>query len=198
MTTLALELSSGKGSIALVDEGKSLFVSEFANDRKHSGLFFENLQRCLEEFGNPARIVVGLGPGSYAGTRIAIAAAIGLQAASGAELVGLPSLCAMPTDSTDYAVVGDARRQAFFFALVVERRCVDGPLLCTQQELAERLDKLNSPVFSAELLPQFPGISLRQPSALVLAQLPATAPVTAIPPEPIYLREPLITRPRTA
>ncbi len=198
MTTLALELSSGKGSIALVDDEKNLFVREFANDRKHSGLFFENLQRCLEEFGNPARIVVGLGPGSYAGTRISIAAAIGLQAATGAELTGLPSLCATPTDATDYAVVGDARRHSFFFALVVERRCVDGPFLCTEQELAERLDKLNCPVFSAELLPQFPGVSLRQPSALVLAQLPTRAPVTAIPPEPIYLREPLITRPRTA
>lgn len=198
MRTLALELSSGKGSIALVDEGKGLFVSEFANDRKHSGLFFENLQRCLEEFGNPTRIVVGLGPGSYAGTRIAIAAAIGLQAATGAELIGLPSLWAMPTDSSDYAVVGDARRQSFFFALVGEGRCVDGPLLCTREELAERLDKLSCPVFSAEPLPQFAGVSLLHPSALVLAQRETTQPVAAIPLEPIYLREPHITRSRTA
>lgn len=198
MTTLALELSSGKGSIALIDEGKSLFVSEFANDRKHSGLFFENLQRCLEEFGNPARIVVGLGPGSYAGTRIAIAAAIGLQAATGAELIGFPSFCAMPTDSTDYAVVGDARRKSFFFALVAERRCVDGPLLCTQRELAERLDRLSCPVFSAEPLSQFADVSLLHPSALVLAQREMTQPVAAIPLEPIYLREPHITRPRAA
>ena len=198
MTTLGLEMSSGKGSIALIGEGENLFVREFANDRKHSGLFFENLQLCLGEFGNPARIAVGLGPGSYAGTRIAIAAALGLQAATGAELVGLPSLCAMPTNSKDYAVIGDARRHSFFFALVNEGRCVDGPLLYMEHELAARLDQLTCPLFAAEPLAQFPGVSLRYPSALILAQLATTRPISAIPLEPLYLREPHITQPRPA
>ena len=136
MKILALELSSGQGSIAWVEDDRDLFVSEFANDRKHSGLFFENLQRSIAQFGKADRIVVGLGPGSYAGTRIAIATAMGLQAATCAELIGLPSLCAMPTEETEYAVIGDARRQSFFFARVLGRCCVEGPVLCTQEELA--------------------------------------------------------------
>lgn len=198
MTTLGLELSSAKGSVAFLDEEKSLFVAEFANDRKHSGLFFENLRNCQEKFGNPDRIVVGLGPGSYAGTRIAIAAAIGLQTATGAELVGLPSICAMPTKTAAYAVIGDARRQTFFYALVSERRCIDGPLLCTPEELKERLGRLGCPVFSAEPLPRFPGVSRLHPSAFVLAQLKTATSVSAMPLEPIYLREPHITQPRIA
>src|SRR3982751_3989958 len=90
MKILALELSSGQGSIAWREDGRDLEAMEFPNDRKHSGLFFENLERSLAQFGNPDRIVVGLGPGSYAGTRIAIATATGLQVAADSELLGFP------------------------------------------------------------------------------------------------------------
>ena len=158
MKILALELSSAQGSIAWMEEGQDLFVSEFANDRKHSGLFFENLQRSIAQFGKADRIVVGLGPGSYAGTRIAIATAMGLQAATGAELIGLPSLCAMPTDETEFVVIGDARRESFFFARVLGRRCVEGPVLCTHEELAQRLEPLAVSIFSTEPLPAFSGV----------------------------------------
>src|SRR3954453_21686119 len=116
MKILALELSSGQGSIAWAEDGQQLGAMKFPNDRKHSGLFFENLERSLAQFGNPDRIVVGLGPRSYAGTRIAIATATGLQVAAESELLGLPSLCAIATDAPDYAVIGDARRQSFYFA----------------------------------------------------------------------------------
>src|SRR3712207_3184355 len=118
MKVLALELSSSHGSIALSDAGTLCFAAEFANDRKHSGLFFTHLERCVAECGNAERIVVGLGPGSYAGTRITIAAAIGLAAASDAQLLGLPSISALTTDEPEYAVIGDARRQSFFFVRV--------------------------------------------------------------------------------
>ncbi len=195
MRTLALELSSAQGSIALLDGEQRLFVSEWANDRKDSGPFFENLQGCLQEFGNPERIVVGLGPGSYAGTRIAIAAAIGLQAATGAALIGLASLCAMPTTASKYVVVGDARRGSFFFALVEERRCIEGPLICTQDELTGRVATLDCPVVAAEPLPKFPTVVLIYPSAILLAHLATAASISIVPLEPIYLREPHITFP---
>ncbi|MDQ6912462.1 MAG: tRNA (adenosine(37)-N6)-threonylcarbamoyltransferase complex dimerization subunit type 1 TsaB [Verrucomicrobiota bacterium] len=199
MKILALELSSGQGSIALREDGREIFAIEFANDRKHSGAFFENLQNCCEQFGNPERIVVGLGPGSYAGTRIAIAAAIGLQAASNAELIGLPSFCATATDAEKYCVVGDARRQSFWIAEVQARRCVNEPALCTREELAERLSFLSEPIFSAEALTAFPKIALCYPSARILASIAESSEdVLRAPLEPIYLREPHITQPKTA
>src|SRR3954471_10800089 len=114
---LALELSSGRGSLAWHD-GDLEWTRDWPNDRKNSGEFFENLAEVQKQFGSPNRIVVGLGPGSYAGTRIAISAAIGLQLASKAELLGLHSLCAIECDGAEYAVVGDARRQTFFLAHV--------------------------------------------------------------------------------
>src|SRR4051812_26185638 len=82
MKILALELSSARGSIALLD-GEIIFERDWPNDRKNSGLFFENLKAVSEEFGSPSVILVGLGPGSYAGSRIAISAAIGLSMSGG-------------------------------------------------------------------------------------------------------------------
>src|SRR5436190_23332430 len=55
MKILALELSSGQGSIAWLEDGRDNFVRTFANDRKHSGLFFENLQLCSRERGHRMR-----------------------------------------------------------------------------------------------------------------------------------------------
>ena len=90
MKILALELSTARGSLAWLDEDAAGFSRDWPNDRKNSGAFFENLADVTKKFGPPETIIVGLGPGSYAGTRIAISAAIGLQVSSRARLIGFP------------------------------------------------------------------------------------------------------------
>jgi tRNA threonylcarbamoyladenosine biosynthesis protein TsaB len=197
MKILALELSSAHGSLAWLDEDLDS-VQEWPNDRKHSGQFFENLECTVKTFGAPDKIIVGLGPGSYAGVRIAIAAAIGLQASSRAQLLGYPSLCAI--DCTEYCVIGDARRQSFFFARVRGNDVIEGPTLCNETELREKLAALekSTPIFSSEKLPQFERVELRYPSASILARQAQTPKrkFTLPPLEPIYLREPHITMPK--
>jgi len=197
---LALELSSAKGGLAWLEDDRE-FSRDWPNDRKDSGPFFENLQETIARFGLPDRIIVGLGPGSYAGVRIAISAAIGLQASSGAELLGYPSICAMETGADDYCVVGDARRQSFYFARVRMREVVDGFELENAEELKARLDKLESdvPIMSSDSLSQFGSIQSVFPSALILAQLAAmpNRRFSRMPLEPIYLREPHITMPKS-
>src|SRR5678816_3617562 len=129
MKILALELSTARGSIAWLEEDGDVSIRTFANNRKHSGLFFENLQSYRREFGPPNIIIVGLGPGSYAGIRIAIATALGLRSASASKLIGIPSICAMEVAATEYQVIGDARRASFFFGRVVDDRLIEGPSL---------------------------------------------------------------------
>lgn len=196
MKILALELSSARGSLAWRD-GKIDFAGEWPNDRKNSAAFFENLAAVRQEFGLPETIIVGLGPGSYAGTRIALSAATGLQIASGANLVGYPSICAFESDD-DYCAIGDARRNSFFIAIVRNHNLIEGPDLFTEAELRARLDKRAMPIFAAEKLPQFDKVELRYPSATILAKLASeTNRDFAQPPlEPMYLREPHITEPR--
>jgi tRNA threonylcarbamoyladenosine biosynthesis protein TsaB len=200
MKILALELSSARGSLALFNDGNIVFFREWQNDRKNSGQFFEYLVEVQKQFGKPNTIIVGLGPGSYAGTRIAISAAIGLQAASDSRLIGFASICAIECDGPEYCVIGDARRQTFFFARARKNNLVEGPTLMPEAELRENLDKVDSKmsIFAIENLPQFERAEIRFPSAKVLARLASDSNRNfAQPPlEPIYLREPHITFPK--
>lgn len=217
MKILALELSTARGSVAcLTDETE--FFREWPNDRKNSAAFFENIEVITKKLGLPETIIVGLGPGSYAGTRIAISAAIGLSLAGGTgsvpsneetlkgrpggrpsiALIGYPSICAIEGD--DYCVIGDARRNSFFFARISEHTLTEGPSLVSENELKERLTSLapEIPVFASEHLPKFERAKLAYPSALLLARL-AEEPERSfsLPPlEPMYLREPHITVPK--
>jgi tRNA threonylcarbamoyladenosine biosynthesis protein TsaB len=199
MKILALELSTARGSLAWLD-GEIEDGHEWPNDRKNSSTFFENLNAITKRFGGPNTIIVGLGPGSYAGTRIAISTAIGLQLSSGACLTGLPSICAIQCDAREYCAIGDARRKSFFFARIRGHELVEGPTLFSQSELQAKLDCLEPaiPILSSEPLPQFERAVIRYPSALVLARLARVPHPSFFPPplEPIYLREPHITFPK--
>ena len=199
MKILALELSTARGSLAWLDEDADL-VSEWSNDRKNSAEFFENLEKVSKKFGRPDTIIVGLGPGSYAGTRIAISAAIGLQVSSGARLIGFPSICAM--EGAEYCVIGDARRDSFFFARIRANELMEGPTLFAETELRGKLDKLGPgmSIFCSESLPQFERATICYPSAGILARLAQDGERSfSLPPlEPNYLREPHITMPKIA
>ncbi|HEX5175425.1 MAG TPA: tRNA (adenosine(37)-N6)-threonylcarbamoyltransferase complex dimerization subunit type 1 TsaB, partial [Chthoniobacteraceae bacterium] len=192
---LALELSAAIGSVAFCENGERLFRA-FPADRKDSGLFYENLEKIYRQGGPPDLVVVGLGPGSYAGVRIAIATAVGMKAATNARLVGLPSVCAI--DQSEYIFVGDARRSSFFFAHVARGCCVEGPKLASEGEIRAKLQARGQlPCVATHPLPQFEDVTIEHPSALRLVEL-ATEVDCLIEEnlEPIYLREPYITTPR--
>ena len=199
MKTLALELSTSRGNLAWLD-GEVEFTREWPNDRKNSAAFFENLEAVQRKFGASETIIVGLGPGSYAGTRIAISAAIGIQLGSDARLIGYPSICAMECDSQEFCAIGDARRKSFFFARILNNEVIEGPTLFSELELKARLESVEpaTPVFSSELLSQFQRSLISFPSALILARLAKESRRSfCLPPlEPIYLREPHITMPK--
>jgi len=199
MKILALELSTTRGSLAWLYDNVEV-AREWLNDRQNSAAFFENLDALTNEFGDPETIIVGLGPGSYAGTRIAISAAIGLQLSSGARLIGFPSVCAIECDADEYCAIGDARRKSFFFARIRGHELIEGPMLYSEAEMNGKLEKLEStmPIFSSDPLPQFERAVVRYPSALVLARVARESGRSFfLPPlEPIYLREPHITVPK--
>ena len=63
------------------------------------------------------RIVVGTGPGSFAGIRSALAFAQGYALGTGCEVLGLPSACAFAVPGERIAVLGDARQGKIWIAL---------------------------------------------------------------------------------
>ena len=219
MKILALELSSARGSLAIAADNNVEVVRDWQNDRKNSGPFFEYLAEVQKQFGKPDTIIVGLGPGSYAGTRIAISAAIGLSMTGetgsvpsdeklmgrhggrpSSRLIGFPSICAIEYDAPEYCVIGDARRQTFFFARIRDNNLAEGPTLMSEAELREKLDKLDRKmsIFATEKLPQFERAEIRYPSAKILARLAqdSNRDFAQPPLEPMYLREPHITVPK--
>ena len=185
--------------MAVLDGDNLLFNATFSSERGHSAQLFVVLEQALAVAGC-AQIAVGLGPGSYSGVRIAISAAIGLSLGSGARLAGLPSILALEVEDGRYCAIGDARRDAFYFAEIENGECVKAPRLCTRDELAERLEAAKCPVFASAQVAGFPQARLAFPSAERLARLAQAQRgiVMRDQLEPLYLRAPHITQPKPA
>jgi len=199
MKLLAFDLSTRRGTIALANEKGILGATDWPNDRRTSAPFFATLNEIVREHGAPEMIVVGLGPGSYTGTRIAISAAIGLRATTGAALAGISSLCAV-SDENEFCVIGDAKRSAFFFAKISSGLLANDPELLSENEMNKRLLSITTiPIYTSDELPQFALVKPRFPSAKLLCLRAQTFPqnVSRAPLAPIYLREPHITTPRS-
>ena len=197
-TVLAIETSTHQGSVAVLHEGQFVFSESCGAGRSHSSLLFAVLERALDSVPKGKKIdkiAVGLGPGSYAGVRIAISAATGLGLAMGVDLVGLPSIVAL--GEGDYVALGDARRESFYYALVRNGECVEGPVLLLATELAQKLAGCSLPVIASEeigaVIPA--AIQFCFPCAERIAKLAAAGRsiVARGDLEPIYLREPHIT-----
>lgn len=103
MLTLGLDTSTPTGSIALGLEGKVLAESRLSVQAVHSESVLPEIDRLVESTGfGPAdigRVVVGSGPGSFTGVRIAASLAKGIRAATGAELFAYSSLAAIAVGS---------------------------------------------------------------------------------------------------
>jgi tRNA threonylcarbamoyladenosine biosynthesis protein TsaB len=197
VTILAFELSSFRGNLAVADRGDIVHESDWPNDRRDSSSFFAALETARDRVRRADLIVVGLGPGSYAGTRIALSTAVGLALVWNAKLVGYSSLCALPEASCQ--VIGDARRNAFYFARVENRILAAPPEICSAAELQRRV-RDGSAAVTIEPLPQFRHARIVHPSAVILAGLvhQQHPGATESPREPIYLRAPHITTPRAS
>lgn len=85
------------------------------------------------------RIVVGIGPGSFAGIRSALAFAQGVALGQTCEVLGLPSACALVEDEQPLAVVGDARRGKYWVALFDGFHLVCDVFQVEQDQLPRRI-----------------------------------------------------------
>lgn len=195
---LSLEASSDYASVAVLNDGKLLEEKSFHSKRSLSADLFPVLSDLLERIPKLSRITVGLGPGSYAGVRITIAAALGLQSVLGCELVGVPSVASLGSCDETFQAIGDARRGTWYYTQVKAGVCTTGPcLLQTEEELLSSISKGEGPVRSAEVLPAHLGCETVTPQASVLGALSERegAVWQRDVLEPLYLRPVHITLP---
>src|SRR5947208_111524 len=105
---LAFDTSSAACTAALFDDGGACLASKDEQiGRGHSERLVPMLAELLD--GRAAnRIVVGVGPGSFTGIRVAIAAAHGLAIGWGAELLGMSSLALLAAGNATSGEIASA------------------------------------------------------------------------------------------
>jgi tRNA threonylcarbamoyl adenosine modification protein YeaZ len=104
MKILALEFSSEQRSVAVVENGAVLGEAR-ENAGKHTqafGLIEQALAQAGIEREQIDCVAVGLGPGSYMGTRIAIAIAQGWQLARGVKTAGVTNAEALARQAGEF------------------------------------------------------------------------------------------------
>ena len=200
MRILALEFSSERRSVAVAADG--LLLGQADESGSTAGAF-ALIEKALAE-ANLEReqidcLAVGMGPGSYAGVRAAIALAQGWQVARPVRLLGISSVDALawraiPLVETKISFLIDAQRDEFYFAayeLGPNTWTVLEPLCLLGAAEARRRCAGGELVISPELLGAFPNGRALYPDAAALASLAGcrTHFVSGDQLEPIYLRE---------
>lgn len=88
---LAFDTSSAACTAALFEDGRCVARADEQIGRGHAERLVPMLAELLDG-RRPERIIVGIGPGSFTGIRVAIAAAHGLSIGWGCEVAGMSSL----------------------------------------------------------------------------------------------------------
>jgi tRNA threonylcarbamoyl adenosine modification protein YeaZ len=190
MLDLAFDTSSSVGSVALGNEKVVVQSIELKGERRHSAALFPALSRLGLPRLKLRRIIVGLGPGSFSGIRVSLAAAHGIALVQGVPVVGICSAYSMARqhpEVTRLGVFADAKRGEAFCTAFAHGKLERATYLIPFDELEEHASKFTLAV-SAEALP---GIPQRvQPRARDLLAIAEGDPgwVTGETLEPIYLR----------
>jgi tRNA threonylcarbamoyladenosine biosynthesis protein TsaB len=172
----------------------------------------EVMGRAGATFADLDRLAVTVGPGTFTGTRIGIAAARGLALATGAEVVGASSLAVMAevaardlgarADDRDMVVAVDARRGEVYVQLFgASGRTASSPMLLPVEEAARLggggpLLVVGSGAASVAAAAERAGrpatahLAGLLPSAVALARMAADLAPAEGPLQPLYLRPP--------
>jgi tRNA threonylcarbamoyladenosine biosynthesis protein TsaB len=204
MKILALDFSSAQRSVAVLNGGDAtaheVVDSSPGREMKPFALIESSLRAAKLEREDIECIAVGIGPGSYAGIRVAISLAQGWQLATGVKLLGISSVECIAAQavadgvSGKFSVAIDALRGEFYLASyeagngVAKETC---PLkLATLAEAQER-ERAGELMIGPEATRWFPSGRIIFPHAAMLAMLgrQRTDFVAGEKLEPLYLRE---------
>jgi tRNA threonylcarbamoyladenosine biosynthesis protein TsaB len=213
---LAIETATRFGSVALGEGGLPISEAALSVEGRQGAAILPAVQFLLQQSGLAMRdvsgIVVGAGPGSFTGVRIAAATARGLVRALGIPLYAYSSLaaaaaCAAMADRPVCAMF-DAKRGEVYAAcyrFAGMRRCetIMEPVVAPVSEIVTRLRDV-APLYTGEgaeryfdELPQ----DVRLPAALTIPRAAALLWLAAVDPqagrvvdpsawEPNYVRAP--------
>jgi tRNA threonylcarbamoyladenosine biosynthesis protein TsaB len=169
----------------------------------------EVMGRAGTTFADLDRLAITVGPGTFTGTRIGVAAARGLVLATGAEVVGASSLAVMAevaarelgSPADDLVVAVDARRGEVYAQLFGPKALASSPMLLPVEDAARLggggpLLVVGSGAAGVAAAAERAGrpatarLDGLLPSAVALARMAADLPPAEGPLQPLYLRPP--------
>lgn len=218
MNILALDTSLGACSAAVVTgsaQAPEIFGAFELREREHAEVLVPMIEQVLEEAGvswsGIDAIAVTVGPGSFTGVRVGVAAARGFALALDKPVIAATSLEVMAAQTLEelsehpdvFGVAVDARRGEVYLALFDSTGATVLPpaALTPRQAATEALAKgaalvagSGAPLVAESHGPDtrridtvFPGL---QPDARALARLALTRAPCEDPVSPLYLRPP--------
>lgn len=195
MTSLAFEFSSDRRTVAIARDGKILAHTTLERVRETPlpSLVAKTLADCGVQPEGIDRLVVGLGPGSYTGVRLAISFVQGWHLGQGTPVVAVSSLEALAAAAQQLQgctlLAVDAQRGEYAVARAESGRLLEPPRLCSLDDIKSRMGS-GLRVAGPDLGTALPDAIALHPEATWLA-LEADRR-TPTPPEelaPVYLRE---------
>ena len=215
MRVLAIDTALAACAAAVLDTGRGVVIAQESQDmlRGHAEALMPLVARVMEQaaldFAALDRIAVTIGPGSFTGLRVGIAAARGIALAAGKPAIGLTTLAAyaaplIAADSANPVVTAvDARHEHVYLQIFGPGgRTLVAPRLASLRDAVQRAAASVSPRLAgnaAALLaaawPEHeppPGAVAQRvaPEIDWVARLGAAADATGAPVKPLYLRAP--------
>lgn len=188
MRIVAFSTSSRTGSVALWKDGRVLAERTFPSGILHGQALLPVLAELLGSQGwGPRgfdRVAVDIGPGSYTGCRVGLAAAKVLARETGAGLAGVSSLAAVAWQAGEGVARGvqvaaalDARRERVYAALYVVSETVDPLIPPAVVPASLWAEQTPADLWAGDALPAYPGIFGRLPRAPETAWRPRAGSV---------------------
>jgi tRNA threonylcarbamoyladenosine biosynthesis protein TsaB len=214
MNILALDTSMGACSAAVLrtaEGARRLDAFQVEMQRGHAEALMPLVDKVLTTAGIAAQdldlIAATVGPGSFTGVRIAIAAARGFALVTHARLFGTDSLTVTAraalmeglVPAGPFAVAVDARRGMVYFGVYDKQGGkIEGPLLIAPADAVALLPPplrvvvgTGGPLLADAAGPRLePSLPTLQPSAEALAEIAFESGETTAILRPLYLRPP--------
>lgn len=198
---LAIECSGARASLAL--HAATSLSRTWTSLQNHDAFLFPALREALESLGTSPLplILVGSGPGSYGGVRVALAAAEGIALVRGSHVVAVPSWAQLSAKN-GCSILSDARRGEW----TLQR--ATGEIEVLTSEAVRQLLAQGEDIRSVEQEERLrrSGIELKHTGLTPTAEgliahwlsLPREEQeaLSAVPAAPIYVRAPHITIPK--
>jgi tRNA threonylcarbamoyl adenosine modification protein YeaZ len=209
MRLLAIDTALDACSVGVVADDRLVLRSEDVG-RGHAERLMGMIREATAEAGlsltDLDRLAVTVGPGSFAGVRVGIAAARALALVNGTPTVGIPTLAVHAEEARRLmpgrpvlAVIAAGRGEVYGALYAADGSALRQPGAASPQVFAAMVAEDTvlagsgaDLVIAALPMDVRPEVAHRRasPSIEILCALAATLPASSTPPSPLYLRPP--------